>query len=206
MSCHGYVSLDAYCHFLYSIFIVVGSVFRGRGEFCMALPLETPWKNQRQIQRKDLFLRLLCFWDKNSTKAGQIESYKFSLLFFDQVTFRSNFVLIKCCFDQISFRSIVVLIKFRFDQVSFDSDGLQFFTEYLTLAYSKFCQKTNKHVRISSFNGNTYKKLKLQKIIGLTMQKRFLYKLLNTFYTPLVYFGNHSTKLTKGSSKTSTKN
>ena len=158
-----------------------------------------PVKIRDRFKGKTFFFKLLCFWDQNSTKAGQIESYKFSLLFFDQVTFRSNFVLIKCCFNQILFGSSVISIKCRLILMGCN------FSQNTCHSIFKILPKNNKHVRISSFNGNTYKKLYLQKIIGLAQQQHFLYKLLNIFYTPLVYFGNHLAKLTKGSSKTLTK-
>ena len=60
--------------FLHSFHIVVSSVFRERGDCATAPPLETPWRNYKQIQREDFFKRLLCFWDENSTKTELIQS------------------------------------------------------------------------------------------------------------------------------------
>ena len=55
----------------------------------MAPHSQNPCRNQRQIQRKALFLRSLYFWDEKLTKPGQKQSCKFSLSLFDQVSFRS---------------------------------------------------------------------------------------------------------------------
>ena len=57
ISCHNYVLLDAYCcHFLHSFYIVVSSLFRGG-----IVPWPHPEKNQRKIQREDLFLEITMF-------------------------------------------------------------------------------------------------------------------------------------------------
>ena len=60
-----------------------------------------------------------------------------------------------------------------------------YFPESFALAYSKACQKNNKHARISKLGRNTYKKLYFQKIVGLTMHQRFLYTMLKTFHGAL---------------------
>ena len=86
----------------------------------MAPPFQTPCRNQRQIQRKDLFfLEVTMFLGKELTKFGQIQSYNFFLLLFDQVPFQSNVVSIKCYFNQVSFDQMS-FDQMSFDQVSFD--------------------------------------------------------------------------------------
>ena len=51
---------------------------------------ETPCRNQRQIQREALFLKLVCFWDKkNSQNWDRFKVLNF-FSFFDQVSFRSR--------------------------------------------------------------------------------------------------------------------
>ena len=59
--------------FLHCFYLVVSSLFRRRGNCAMAPPLETPWRNQRQIQREGLILEIIMFRHKNSTKLGQIQ-------------------------------------------------------------------------------------------------------------------------------------
>ena len=106
----------------FCIFLHCNQLFWGSGHCVMALPLEAPCRNQRQIQREDLFSEITMFWGQKLTKLRQIpnedlcvlgpkidqiekiQSCKFSLLLFNQVSFRSNVVSIKCCFDQVSIR------------------------------------------------------------------------------------------------------
>ena len=105
-SCHGYVSLDAYCCHLFAFFLHCSQLFRER--YCaMAPPLQTlcrNCRNQRKIQREDLFfLKMTMFLGQKLTKLGQIQSCKFSYSLFDQLSFRSSVVSIECCLDQLPF-------------------------------------------------------------------------------------------------------
>ena len=64
---------------------------------------DTLEKSEINSQGRPIFKRLQCFWDEKLTKPGQIQSCKFSLSLFDQVSF-----------DQVSFDQL------SFDQLSFD--------------------------------------------------------------------------------------
>ena len=125
--------------FLHSFYIVVS--YLGRA-LCHRLT-ETPWRlfgkirdrfkgkvffgNHYVLGKKNLqnlFFRDHCFWDEKLIIPGQIQSCKFSLSLFDQVSFQSTVVSIKCRFNQLLFRSSVISIKCRsinchFDQVWF---------------------------------------------------------------------------------------
>ena len=64
-----------------------------------------------QIQSKDLFLEIIMFLGQKIDEMGQIQSCKFCLSLFDQMSFQSSVVLLKYCFDQMSFRLSVTLIN-----------------------------------------------------------------------------------------------
>ena len=117
---------DTYCcHFLHSFYFVVGSVFRGGEDCAINPPLETSWRNQRQIQRKTYFFsRLLCFWDEKLINRDRFKVLSFFFLYIP-----SNLRFSKCRFDQrfdqlffwlMSFRSNVVSINCFFDLCRFD--------------------------------------------------------------------------------------
>ena len=50
---------------------------------CHGPALGDPLKNQKQIQREDLFLEIAMFLGRKLTKPGQIQSCKISFSFFD---------------------------------------------------------------------------------------------------------------------------
>ena len=109
------VSLDAYCCHFFAFFLHCSELFR-EGEIvswayaCRPLAeIRDRFKGETYIQiLRFIILESLCFGEKKSTKLGQIQSRKFSLLLFDQMWFRSNVVSIKCHFDQVSFGLSVV--------------------------------------------------------------------------------------------------
>ena len=47
-------------------------------------------ENRDRFKVKTFFWRSLCFWEEKLTKPGKIQSYKFYLYIFDQVSFRSS--------------------------------------------------------------------------------------------------------------------
>ena len=47
--------------FLHSFYIAVSNVFRVREEWCHGSTLGDPWRNQKQIQKKELFLEIVMF-------------------------------------------------------------------------------------------------------------------------------------------------
>ena len=91
--------------FFHFFYVVVSSVFKGRRK-CAMLYF---WRPSGEI-RDRLIGKITMFSDEIFTKPGQIQSCKFSFSLFDQVSFRSNVVSIKCGFDRVSFRSNGVLI------------------------------------------------------------------------------------------------
>ena len=73
-------------------------------------------QNRDRFKVKTFFRDYYGFWDEKLTKSGQIQSCKFSHSLFDQVSFRSNIVSIKCRSIKCGFDQV------PFDQLSFDQE------------------------------------------------------------------------------------